>query len=167
MVLFGPFLGKLFNDLGNAPPGGDVSSINKSATYLCYIGAALFFFVGLQFYFSCLVSTRVSHHAKMKCLDAALRLDCTYYDTKITTGDVMHVLQMNCAQIEAFFNTAVPTFFNSAALVIAGVIIAFIYGWALTLVSLSLTPVLVSIILLMGYVYKKSGHAYEDALKGK
>ncbi len=79
----------------------------------------------------------------------------------------MHVLQMNCAQIEAFFTSGVPIFLNATAMIVTSIIVAFVYGWALTLVSLALTPVLILIILLMSYVYRKSDDAYEEALKRK
>lgn len=75
------------------------------------------------------------------------------------------------SQIDAFHSQAgigekLGQAFNSIAMAISGLVLAFIYGWSMTLVLLSLIPVIFLAGVAFGMFFAKATHASDAGLTG-
>ncbi|XP_054157975.1 ATP-dependent translocase ABCB1-like isoform X2 [Oppia nitens] len=116
------------------------------------------------------------HRIRILFFKAVLRQDITWYDTK-TTGDFATKVTADLDKLQEGIGDKVALCIFSFSTVLCSLGTAFYYGWELTLVILSLTPVLVILFIIIGIIqaryatteaesYSKAGTVVEEVLGG-
>ena len=126
--------------------------IRLQCIYYCYIaaGAALCGF--LQGWTFSLLAERVANGVRTRFLASLLRTDIAFYDTA-STGALSGRLTTDVALVHGAVGQKLGLFIQLFATLLTGIVIGFWYSWELTLVTLSLVPILATI----GGIGKRKG----------
>ncbi|KMS96030.1 hypothetical protein BVRB_002890 [Beta vulgaris subsp. vulgaris] len=145
MPLMAILLGDLVNAFGQNPNTNQVvdavSQVSLKFAYLA-IGAAVAAFLQV----ACWMVTGERQAARMRnlYLKAILRQDVAFFDKEITTGEVIGRMSGDTILIQDAIGEKVGQFIQLISTFIGGFVVAFIKGWLLTLVMLSVIPFLVA-----------------------
>lgn len=159
----------LFGDLINAfnPSGVEIdleSAINAVCLKFVWIGLATIVASYLEVACWMTIGVRTSNRVRQRYLRAALHQEAGYYDTEATTGVLLQGLSEDTNAIQTATGEKVGQYFHHNATFVGGIAIGFWKGWKLTLVMMSVLPLLaVSGFLfgsLMGKLTTKSSEAY-------
>ncbi|CAL8101729.1 unnamed protein product [Calicophoron daubneyi] len=100
------------------------------------------------------------------CSRAILRQDVAWHDIQ-SAGSLISKLSENCNHIEVGIGTKLSEFVQYISSFICGIIMAFCYGWKLTLVACAMLPVIAVVFFLFGYFMlhftRKELQAYSKA----
>lgn len=142
-----PFFSVLLSRVTNAFLYGstDTSEVNSTALYFLLLGIGIMFasFAGIACW--TYAGARITTRVKNLYLQSALRQDFEYYDTIGGPGNLLNDLTDESDAILDATGAKVARFIQNLATAITGFIIAFVRGWAMTLVMLSLTPMFIII----------------------
>ena len=160
LPVFAIFLGDIMNDIGfnqtNVEDGKSLTEIvNDKVPYFVYIGLACFVASYCQSFFWSLSAVRQTNRIRSIYLKKVLRQDIEYFDTEGTSGFLLQGLNEDCTAIQKGIGEKMAFFLFFMATAVSGIIIAFIRGWSMTLVILSLLPVLGVAGFLMTYMIGK------------
>jgi ATP-binding cassette subfamily B (MDR/TAP) protein 1 len=147
LPVFAIFLGDIMNDIGynqtNVEGGQSLTEIvNEKVPYFVYIGLICFVASYCQQFFWSLSAVRQTNRIRSIYLKSVLRQDIAYFDTEGTSGFLLQGLNEDCSAIQKGIGEKMAYFLFFMATCVSGIIIAFIRGWSMTLVILSLLPVL-------------------------
>ncbi|KAJ3053733.1 Multidrug resistance protein 1, partial [Quaeritorhiza haematococci] len=117
------------------------SRIRDAVLKLSIIGAAVFLASFLQMYLFGLVSQNQVDALRQSFFHSVLRQELAWFDSN-ATGELTNRLYADSKVIEDFFAEQFASFFSTTATFCAGVIIAFVYNWKLSLVLSSVFPLL-------------------------
>ncbi|XP_050231366.1 ABC transporter B family member 19-like [Mercurialis annua] len=144
--LFGNFVNKIAKD--------DKSQMMKDVEKICLEMTLLtaIVVVGAFLEITCwrLVGERSAHRIRTLYLKAVLRQDISFYDTEVSTGDVMHGISNDVAQIQEVMGEKMAHFVHQVFTFMCGYIVGFLRSWKVSLVVFSVTPLMMA----CGMAYK-------------
>ncbi|KAA0059377.1 ABC transporter B family member 19-like [Cucumis melo var. makuwa] len=148
--LFGNFVNQLATESSEA----DKSQMMKDVGTICLFmtGLAAIVVVGAYMEITCwrLVGDRSAQRIRTKYLRAVLRQDISFFDTKISTGDIMHGISSDVAQIQEVMGEKMAHFIHHIFTFICGYVVGFLRSWKVSLVVFSVTPLM----MFCGIAYK-------------
>ena len=125
------------------------------------LGGISFIVAFLQSSMFAIASERISNHLRNRLFSALLEKDVSYFDSH-NSGDLtsrltteMTALQTGCSEKVGLF---IQFFFQT----VVGVVVAFVYGWQMTLVLLSISPLLGASMFLMMKFMQRSARGTSD-----
>ncbi|XP_054780989.1 ABC transporter B family member 19-like [Prosopis cineraria] len=140
--LFGQVVNKISEQSG---VGADKAQIMNDIETICMYMTALLAVVMLGAYMeiTCwrLVGERSAQRIRREYLRAVLRQDISFFDTEISTADIMHGIASDVAQIQEVMGDKMAHFIHHVCTFITGYIVGFARSWKVALVVLSVTPV--------------------------
>ncbi|KAF5733481.1 ABC transporter B family member 19-like [Tripterygium wilfordii] len=146
---FGDFVNKIAEESVT-----DKSQMMKDVGKTCQIMAVLtaVVVVGAYMEITCwrMVGERSAQRIRTKYLRAVLRQDITFYDTRVSTGDIMHGISSDVAQIQEMMGEKMAHFIHHVCTFICGYIVGFLRSWKVSLVVFSVTPLM----MFCGIAYK-------------
>ncbi|XP_048127331.1 ABC transporter B family member 11-like isoform X3 [Rhodamnia argentea] len=144
MPLMTVLFGQLINTFGTNQADSDVvdlvSKISLKFIYLAFgCGAAAFLQV------SCWIVTGERQAARIRglYLQTILRQDVTFFDKETNTGEVVGRMSGDTVLIQDAMGEKVGKFIQLVSTFVGGFVIAFIKGWLLALIMLTMIPLLV------------------------
>ncbi|MED6211658.1 hypothetical protein PIB30_075886 [Stylosanthes scabra] len=150
-----PFYSYLFGELVNKiSQNGNNKQMMKDVEKICIYmtGLAAVVLVGAYLQIACwrLVGERSAQRMRTQYLRAVLRQDISFFDTEINTGDIMHGIASDVAQIQEVMGEKMAHFVHHIFTFICGYIVGFRRSWRVSLVVFSVTP----LTMFCGIVYK-------------
>lgn len=145
MPAFTIIFGDIVNSFGAPAAGGSLSSffdvVGDKAIIFFYLGIAAFVTSFLQIYLQIFAANSICSRIRRLYFESVLRQDATWYDEN-KTGEVTARISGDVDIIQNGIGDKIPTAVQFVVTFIVGIIIAFIYHWRLTLVILSVSPLL-------------------------
>ncbi|XP_022642083.1 ABC transporter B family member 19 [Vigna radiata var. radiata] len=141
-----PWYSYLFGDLINkiSEADKDKKQMMKDVEKICLFmaGLAAVVVVGAYLQITCwrLVGERSAQRIRSEYLRAVLRQDITFFDTDINTGDIMHGIASDVAQIQEVMGEKMAHFIHHIFTFICGYTVGFKRSWKVSLVVFSVTP---------------------------
>eukprot|EP00889_Picochlorum_renovo_P000110 jgi/Picre1/27140/NNA_000109.t1 len=129
--------------------------VNNAVPAFVYIGLVTFVGAYAQSFFWSVTSVRQTNRIRSIYLRKVLHQDIEYFDTEGTSGFLLQGLNEDCNAIQKGIGEKVAMFLFFMATCLSGIIIAFVRGWSMTLVILSLLPILGVAGFLLTYVTGK------------
>ncbi|XP_030460441.1 ABC transporter B family member 11-like [Syzygium oleosum] len=164
MPLMTVFFGQLINVFGENQSDGDVVDlVSKLALKFIYLaigcGAAAFLQV------SCWMVTGERQAARIRglYLQTILRQDVAFFDKETNTGEVVGRMSGDTVLIQDAMGEKVGKFIQLVSTFVGGFVIAFIKGWLLTLVMLTMIPLLVTAGGVMSLIISKKASRGQSA----
>jgi ABC-type multidrug transport system fused ATPase/permease subunit len=150
MPVFSIIFGSLLDDFNAADTASLTRNVSKTAAYLVYVAIAVF--VASYFQVMCFVvaAQRQSARIRVAYFSALLRQEMGWYDEQ-ETGALTARIGDDVAKIQEAIGDKVGNYLQFMSMFVAGMIVAFVYGWRLALVILSVLPLLAAV----GYVFSK------------
>ncbi|KAK6911821.1 ABC transporter type 1, transmembrane domain [Dillenia turbinata] len=138
--LFGEFVNKIAKESAD-----DKVQMMKDVDKICVLMAGLsaIVVVGAYLQISCwrLVGDRSAQRIRTKYLRAVLRQDIAFFDTEVSTGDIMHGVSSDVAQIQEVMGEKMAHFIHHIFTFICGYVVGFLRSWKVSLAVLAVTPV--------------------------
>ncbi|KAI3802780.1 hypothetical protein L1987_30923 [Smallanthus sonchifolius] len=135
--LFGNFVNKIASD-------NDKDQMIKDVRKVCVlmVGLAGIVIIGAYLQIACwrLVGERSAHRIRTKYLRAVLRQDVSFFDTDISTSDIMHGISSDVAQIQEVMGDKMPHFIYHIFTFICGYTVGFLKSWKVSLAVFAVTP---------------------------
>ncbi|KAK0596317.1 hypothetical protein LWI29_014603 [Acer saccharum] len=139
-LLFGNFV----NKIGKESKNFDKTQMMKEVEHICLLmtGLSAIVVVGAYLEITCwrLVGERSAQRIRTMYLRAVLRQDVGFFDTEVTTGDIMHGISSDVAQIQEVMGEKMAHFIHHIFTFICGYIVGIIRSWKVSLVVLSVIP---------------------------
>ncbi|CAN0877377.1 ABC transporter B family member 19 [Linum grandiflorum] len=144
--LFGNFVNKIAKD----SRGEIMEDVQKICVQMSAL--SLVVMVGAYTEITCwrLVGDRSAHRIRTKYLRAILRQNIGFFDTQISTGDIMHGIASDVAQIQEVMGEKMAHFVQQLFTFICGYMVGFLRSWKVSLVVFSVTPLM----MFCGIAYK-------------
>ncbi|KAL5728525.1 ABC-type xenobiotic transporter [Ranunculus cassubicifolius] len=146
--LFGDFVNKIGND------SNDLTKMMDDVQKVCLLmaGLAAIVVVGAYMEITCwrIVGERSAQRIRTKYLRAILRQDVGFFDTEVSTGDIMHGISSDVAQIQEVMGEKMAHFVHHIFTFFCGYAVGFVRSWKVSLVVLSVTP----LTMITGIAYK-------------
>ena len=141
MPVFFIYFGDTLNSLGN--PGANLSSEMLRLVYTFLVIAAIAL-VACYLAVSCWVTVgvRASNRIRTKVLNAILAQDMTFFDTQGSAGALLSILNESVNTMQDGIGEKVSNFAMNICTFIIALVIAFTYSWDMTLVIMSVLPVM-------------------------
>ncbi|XP_051147745.1 ABC transporter B family member 19-like [Andrographis paniculata] len=137
--LFGNFVNKLASgqDLNKQQMMKDVDKI-----CLLMTGLAVVVMVGAYLEITCwrLVGERAAHKIRTEYLKSVLRQDIEFFDTQISTSDIMHGISSEIVQIQEVMADKMAHFVHHIFTFICGYMVGFMKSWKVSSAVFSVTP---------------------------
>ncbi|XP_047326308.1 ABC transporter B family member 19-like [Impatiens glandulifera] len=137
--LFGRFVNKIAKESDD-----DKTTMMKDVSTICILMAGLsaIVIIGAYLEISCwrLVGERSAHRIRTKYLQAVLRQDIAFFDKEISTGDIMHGISSDVAQIQEVMGEKMAHFIHHIFTFICGYLVGFIRSWKISLAVFAVTP---------------------------
>ncbi|PWA78019.1 ABC transporter Tap-like, P-loop containing nucleoside triphosphate hydrolase [Artemisia annua] len=127
-LLFGYFVNKIALDDNNDEMMKDVRRVNQTIRVNTEIACWR------------LVGERSAHRIRTAYLRSVLRQDVTFFDTEISTSDIMHGISSDVAQIQEVMGEKMAHFVHHLCTFITGYVVGFMKSWKVSLVILAVTP---------------------------
>ncbi|KAI3773274.1 hypothetical protein L1987_47799 [Smallanthus sonchifolius] len=135
--LFGNFVNKIALD-------NDKDQMIKDVRKVCVlmVGLAGIVVIGAYLQIACwrLVGERSAHRIRTKYLRAVLRQDVSFFDTDISTSDIMHGISSDVAQIQEVMGDKMAHFIYHIFTFICGYTVGFLKSWKVSLAVFAVTP---------------------------
>ncbi|XVF25260.1 hypothetical protein REPUB_Repub13aG0198100 [Reevesia pubescens] len=146
--------GKFVNKIAKASKNGDKTQMMKDVDTICILMSGLSAVVvfGAYLEITCwrLVGERSAQRIRTKYLRAVLRQDISFFDTEVSTGDIMHGISSDVAQIQEVMGEKMAHFIHHIFTFICGYAVGFIQSWKVSLVVFTVTPLM----MFCGIAYK-------------
>nr|XP_016513583.1 PREDICTED: ABC transporter B family member 19-like [Nicotiana tabacum] len=135
--LFGNFVNKIALDK-------DKDRMMKDVEMVCVLmtGLTAVVVVGAYLETTCwrLVGERSAHRIRTKYLRAVLRQDIGFFDTELNTGEIMHGISSDVAQIQEVMGEKMAHFVHHIFTFINGYAVGFRRSWKVSLAVFAVTP---------------------------
>lgn len=136
--------GNIVNELAIGQEN-DRHQMMRDVQKICLLmtGLAAFVMVGAYLEITCwrMVGERSAHRIRTEYLRAILRQDIEFFDTEITTGDIMHGISSDVAQIQEVMAEKMAHFVHHIFTFICGYVVGFMRSWKVSLAVFAVTPV--------------------------
>ncbi|KAK4395040.1 ABC transporter B family member 19 [Sesamum angolense] len=137
--LFGDFVNKLARGQDN-----DKHQMMRDVNKVCLLmtGLAALVMVGAYLEITCwrIVGERSAHRIRTEYLRAVLRQDIGFFDTELSTSDIMHGISSDVAQIQEVMAEKMAHFVHHIFTFICGYVVGFLKSWKVSLAVLAVTP---------------------------
>ncbi|KAL4560128.1 hypothetical protein LXL04_032277 [Taraxacum kok-saghyz] len=135
--LFGNFVNKIALDNDKDQMIQDVRKI-----CLLMVGLAGIVVIGAYLQIACwrLVGERSAHRIRTKYFRAVLRQDISFFDTDISTSDIMHGISSDVSQIQEVMGDKMAHFIYHIFTFICGYTVGFLKSWKVSLAVFAVTP---------------------------
>jgi ATP-binding cassette, subfamily B (MDR/TAP), member 1 len=169
MPVFSIIFGNVLNAIGLNifDPDALKNEVNSEVPNFMYLGVASAVAAFLQTFFLVYSSVRQANRMRGAYLASVLSQDVGFFDTKGTSGVLLQGLNEDCSTVQAAIGEKVSMFVFMMSTAVSGIAIAFTRGWDMTLVLLSLLPVLAgtgfAISVLVTRLSSAMNRAYADA----
>ncbi|KAK6264322.1 ABC transporter-like [Theobroma cacao] len=138
------FFGDFVNKIATESSKGNKIQMMKDVEKICILmsGLATIVVVGAYLEITCwrLVGERSAQRIRTKYLRAVLRQDISFFDTEVSTGDIMHGISTDVAQIQEVMGDKMAHFIHHVFTFICGYTVGFLRSWKVSLVVFSVTP---------------------------
>ncbi|XP_019068739.3 ABC transporter B family member 19 isoform X1 [Solanum lycopersicum] len=170
--LFGNFVNKIALEK-------DKDQMVKDVGMVCVLmtGLSVVVMVGAYLETTCwrLVGERSAHRIRTKYLRAVLRQDIGFFDTELNTGEIMHGISSDVAQIQEVMGEKMAHFVHHIFTFINGYAVGFRRSWKVSLAVFAVTPlsmfcglaykaIYVGLTLKEEESYRKAGSIAEQAM---
>ncbi|XP_060205963.1 ABC transporter B family member 19-like [Lycium barbarum] len=170
--LFGNFVNKIALDK-------DKDRMMKDVEMVCVLmtGLTAVVMIGAYLETTCwrLVGERSAHRIRTKYLRAVLRQDIGFFDTELNTGEIMHGISSDVAQIQEVMGEKMAHFVHHIFTFINGYAVGFRRSWKVSLAVFAVTPlsmfcglaykaIYVGLTLKEEESYRKAGSIAEQAM---
>ncbi|XP_073126542.1 ABC transporter B family member 19-like [Henckelia pumila] len=148
--LFGRFVNNLATGQDTISNHQMMKEVDKVCLFMT--GLAAMVLVGAYLEITCwrMVGERSAHKIRTEYLRAVLRQEIGYFDTEISTSDIMHGISSDVAQIQEVMSEKMGHFVHHIFTFICGYIVGFLKSWKVSLVVFAVTPLM----MLCGIAYK-------------
>lgn len=137
--LFGKFVNKIANESKD-----DKEQMMRDVGKICLLmaGLAALVVVGAYLEITCwrMVGELSAYRIRTKYLRAVLRQDIGFFDTDISTSDIMHGISSDVAQIQEVLGEKMAHFVHHIFTFICGYVVGFLRSWKISLVVFAVTP---------------------------
>ncbi|PHU24472.1 hypothetical protein BC332_09579 [Capsicum chinense] len=170
--LFGNFVNKIALDKDKDQMMKDVGTVCVLMT-----GLSAIVMIGAYLETTCwrLVGERSAHRIRTKYLRAVLRQDVGFFDTELNTGEIMHGISSDVAQIQEVMGEKMAHFVHHIFTFINGYAVGFRRSWKVSLAVFAVTPlsmfcglaykaIYVGLTLKEEESYRKAGSIAEQAM---
>ncbi|OIW13445.1 hypothetical protein TanjilG_05335 [Lupinus angustifolius] len=169
MPIMAILFGQVINSFGTnqSTRSNVVSDVSKICLKLVYLGIGIGVAAFLQV--ACWMATGEIQAARIRglYLKTILRQDISFFDMETNTGEVIGRMSGDTVLIQEAMGEKVGKFMQLISTFIGGFVIAFVKGWLLTVVMLSIIPLLIvsgaSMAILIGRMASKGQRAYAKA----
>ncbi|CAI9114470.1 OLC1v1015199C1 [Oldenlandia corymbosa var. corymbosa] len=138
-LLFGKFVNKIARESAI-----DKHKMMKQVDEICVLmtGLAAIVVIGAYMEIACwrMVGERSAHRIRTRYLRAVLRQDIGFFDTAISTSDIMHGISSDVAQIQEVMGEKMAHFVHHIFTFICGYIVGFWKSWKISLAIFAVTP---------------------------
>ncbi|KAI3426657.1 uncharacterized protein J3R85_009863 [Psidium guajava] len=147
--LFGKFVNKIALESKNHKDQM-MKDVDKVSLFM--IGLAAVVVVGGYMEITCwrLVGERAAQRIRTNYLRAVLRQDIGFFDTQVSTGDIMHGISSDVAQIQEVMGEKMAHFIHHIFTFVCGYAVGFLQSPKISLVVFAVTP----LTMLCGIAYK-------------
>nr|CAB3486589.1 unnamed protein product [Digitaria exilis] len=144
--LFGNFINKVVNS-DKAQMMKDVKQISF---YMVFLSAVVV--IGAYLEITCwrIIGERSALRIRREYLKAVLRQEIGFFDTEVSTGEVMQSISSDVAQIQDVMGEKMAGFVHHVFTFIFGYVVGFIKSWKIALAVFAVTPLMMS----CGIAYK-------------
>ena len=144
MPVWAILFGNIINDFGfNEFDMEDLKrKVNNVVPLFIYLGLGTFVGAYCQNFFFSIAAVRQVNKLRGLYLAQVLKQDIAYFDTLGTSGYLLQGLNEDCITFQAAIGEKVGMFLFFMSTSVVGIIVAFVRGWDMTLVILSLLPLL-------------------------
>ncbi|KAF0891305.1 hypothetical protein E2562_009480 [Oryza meyeriana var. granulata] len=144
--LFGNFVNKIVN-VDKTQMMKDVKQIS---VYMSILAAVVV--IGAYLEITCwrIVGERSALRMRREYLKAVLRQEIGFFDTEVSTGEVMHSISGDVAQIQEVMGEKMPGFVHHVFTFVFGYVVGFAKSWRIALAVFAVTPVMMA----CGVAYK-------------
>jgi len=169
LPVFAIIFGNVLNAIGLNifDPDALKNEVESQVPNFIYLGVASAVAAFLQTFFLVYSSVRQVNRIRGAYLASVLSQDVGFFDTKGTSGVLLQGLNEDCSIVQSSIGEKVSMFVFMMSTAISGIIIAFTKGWDMTLVLLSLLPLLAgtgfAISVLVTRLSSALNRAYADA----
>ncbi|KAL3511586.1 hypothetical protein ACH5RR_024303 [Cinchona calisaya] len=137
--LFGKFVNRIANESKT-----DKDKMMKDVEEICLLmaGLAAIVVVGAYMEITCwrMVGERSAHRIRTQYLRSVLRQDIAFFDTDISTSDIMHGISSDVAQIQEVVGEKMAHFVHHIFTFICGYTVGFLRSWRISLAIFAVTP---------------------------
>ncbi|KAF2937625.1 ABC transporter B family member 19 [Oryza sativa Japonica Group] len=144
--LFGNFVNKIVN-VDKTQMMKDVKQIS---VYMAFLAAVVV--VGAYLEITCwrIIGERSALRMRREYLKAVLRQEIGFFDTEVSTGEVMHSISGDVAQIQEVMGEKIPGFVHHVFTFVFGYVVGFAKSWRIALAVFAVTPAMMA----CGMAYK-------------
>uniref|UniRef100_A0A0D3FEM6 Uncharacterized protein n=1 Tax=Oryza barthii TaxID=65489 RepID=A0A0D3FEM6_9ORYZ len=144
--LFGNFVNKIVN-VDKTQMMKDVKQIS---VYMAFLAAVVV--VGAYLEITCwrIIGERSALRMRREYLKAVLRQEIGFFDTEVSTGEVMHSISGDVAQIQEVMGEKMPGFVHHVFTFVFGYVVGFAKSWRIALAVFAVTPAMMA----CGMAYK-------------
>lgn len=136
-IVFGEMFNVFFDDEGDMK-----DQIGVIALLFAGLGVASFFFGYMQVASWSIVGENLATKLRLIVFESVIQQEISYFDQH-RTGDIMNRLTTEVSVIQGAIGEKIAMTIMNLGQALAGIVVAFIYGWKMTLVLLALMPLLV------------------------
>ncbi|KAL3528555.1 hypothetical protein ACH5RR_007877 [Cinchona calisaya] len=142
-----PWYSYLFGRFANKIAGESKTDLHKmmkdvEKISLLMTGLAVIVVIGAYMEITCwrMVGERSAHRIRSQYLRAVLRQDIGFFDTDISTSDIMHGISSDVALIQEVMGEKMAHFVHHIFTFICGYAVGFIRSWKISLAIFAVTP---------------------------
>uniref|UniRef100_A0A453A809 ABC transporter B family member 4 n=1 Tax=Aegilops tauschii subsp. strangulata TaxID=200361 RepID=A0A453A809_AEGTS len=134
------FFGDVLDGFGGATDANVLQRVNKAVLNFVYLGIGAAVISFLQVSCWTITGERQASLIRSEYLKSVLRQDISFFDTEMTTGQVVSKMSGDIVLVQDAIGEKVGKFQNLVAAFLGGFIVGFVKGWILSLVMLACVP---------------------------
>ncbi|XBI51011.1 hypothetical protein VPH35_033596 [Triticum aestivum] len=134
------FFGDVLDAFGGATDANVLQRVNKAVLNFVYLGIGAAVISFLQVSCWTITGERQASLIRSEYLKSVLRQDISFFDTEMTTGQVVSKMSGDTVLVQDAIGEKVGKFQNLVAAFLGGFIVGFVKGWILSLVMLACVP---------------------------
>jgi ATP-binding cassette subfamily B (MDR/TAP) protein 1 len=141
---------------------------NMQALVFFILGIGAFILGSVQIGIFAIVGDRLTHRLRVDCYNKILKMPVAWFDIpRNNAGSLTARLSTDCQQVNGLTSTLIGITLQNFSCLFSGIIIAFVYDWRITLVTLGLIPFMIGAGMIhmkfnVGFS-EKSDAAYKDS----
>ena len=159
--LFGKLIEQVVDSIGAGTAAGDARVMIPLFLMLLVLMRAVGGFLGA--YFMGTVAWRIVHRMRCEIITSFLRLPLGYHDRQ-ASGHLLSTVTFNVAQITAAVSDALTVMLREGLTVIAIVIALLIMNWKLTLIFISITPLISGVVVLATRYFRRYSQRIQTSM---